>query len=67
MARTALPPDRRLRSLHQVADYLGLNERTVRQHIAAGHFPAYRLGTGPKAPIRIDLADVEAWLTGGAR
>lgn len=65
MARSTVPtvkPQRRLRSLAFVAEYLNVDERTVRRWIAAGHFKAYRLGNGPKAPVRIDLAGVESFL-----
>ena len=36
-------PQRQLRSLTFVAEYLGVDERTVRRYVAAGHLKAYRL------------------------
>ena len=59
----ATPTARRLRSLQFVADYLDVDERSVRRYIARGQLKAYRLGTGPKSTVRLDLADVEAFVT----
>lgn len=56
-------PQLRLRSLAFVAEYLDVSERTVRRYIAAGHLKAYRLGRGPTATIRLDLNDVENFVT----
>lgn len=53
------PPELRLRSLAKVAQYLDLDERSVRRYINQGHLKAYRLGTGPRATIRVDLNEVE--------
>ena len=49
---------RRLRSLRFVAEYLDVDERSVRRYIARGQLKAYRLGTGPKSTVRVDLADL---------
>jgi excisionase family DNA binding protein len=38
------------------------SERTVRDKINSGQLPAVKIGTGPRAPIRIDRAELEQWL-----
>lgn len=47
-------------SITQAAEILGLGNLAVRRRIARGELAAYRLGTGPRAPIRLDLAEVVA-------
>jgi excisionase family DNA binding protein len=59
-------PPRRLRSIVFVAQYLAVDERTVRRYIASGRLPAYRLGRGPNSTIRVDLTDVENFITEAA-
>lgn len=54
----------------EAADYLGISPRTLRNYIAEGKLPAYRLGG--KRTMRLDRADLDALLrpiptTGGAR
>ena len=39
--------------------------RVVRDKIARGELPAVRIGTGPRAPLRVDRAEIEAWLERG--
>jgi hypothetical protein len=34
----------------------------VRDKIASGALPAIKIGTGPRAPIRVDRAELEEWL-----
>lgn len=53
-------PNGRLRTVAEVADYLGVKVSFVREH--AAEMGAKRLGQGSKAPLRFDLADVEKWL-----
>lgn len=50
---------RRIGSLADAAESLGVNERTVRRYIADGRLTAFRLG--PRL-VRVDLAEVEAML-----
>jgi excisionase family DNA binding protein len=50
---------RRYASLAKAAVYADCNERTLRRHIAAGDLTGYRLGR----VIRIDLNELDAWLT----
>jgi excisionase family DNA binding protein len=52
---------RHLLTLDQVAERLGVSRRTVERKIAAGEIPALRLG-GARSPLRIDEAELEAWL-----
>ena len=54
-----------LLTVAEVARRLQQSERTVRDKIASGALPAIRIGTGPRAPIRVDLAELEAWLKRG--
>jgi len=50
---------RRLLSLGDAAEYLGVNERTLRRMISAGDLPAYRLGS---KTIRVDAQDIDDML-----
>jgi excisionase family DNA binding protein len=47
----------------EVADRLSVSVRTVRRRIDLGEIPAVRLGSGPQPPVRVDPADLEAWLS----
>jgi excisionase family DNA binding protein len=50
---------RRLVPLDLAAKYLGCTERTVRNYISAGHFPAYRV---PRSRgLLVSLDEVDAW------
>ena len=55
--------EHRLLTVGEVALRLRQSERTVRDKIAAGALPAIRIGEGPRAPIRIPEAELEAWLS----
>jgi excisionase family DNA binding protein len=46
----------------QVARALAVAPKTIRRRISSGELPAVRLGHGPKAPVRIDRADVQEML-----
>jgi excisionase family DNA binding protein len=59
-ARKRVEPRRWLTQL-EVAEYLGVTDRTVRNYIARGDLPAHRV-RGSRL-LRIDLHDVEALLT----
>lgn len=51
---------RQLVSINQVAEYLGCTDRTVRNYIKQGFFPAYRI---PRTRgVRLDLSEVDAAL-----
>jgi excisionase family DNA binding protein len=47
---------RRYASLDEAADYIGVNEKTIRRHIAAGRITGYRLGN---RLVRIDLNELD--------
>lgn len=57
---------RRLDSIPNAAEYIGVNPKTIRRWIAAGRLSAYRLG--PRL-IKVDLDQLDAMLQpiGGAR
>jgi excisionase family DNA binding protein len=50
-------PHRRYATIRQAAEYLAVNERTVRDMIADGRITGYR--NGPRL-IRVDLNDIDA-------
>jgi excisionase family DNA binding protein len=50
---------RRLESIPQAADYLGVSAKTIRRYIAAGRVAGYR--AGPRL-IRVDLNELDAML-----
>jgi excisionase family DNA binding protein len=56
---------RRLLTVDQVAERLGVSRRTVERKIAAGEIPALRLG-GRRSPLRVDERELERWLYGEA-
>jgi excisionase family DNA binding protein len=56
-----------LLTVGEVAFRLRQSERTVRDKIAAGDLPALKIGSGPRAPIRVDSAELERWLYGVPR
>jgi excisionase family DNA binding protein len=55
---------RRLLTVKQVADRLGLSTKQVRRRIAAGDLPAIRLGPEPRAHVRVDPAELERYVYG---
>jgi excisionase family DNA binding protein len=44
------------------ADYLGVSDQTVRKMIGRGDLTAYKVGTGARPPIRVDLNQIDAEL-----
>jgi excisionase family DNA binding protein len=52
----------RLLTVGEVALKLRQSERTVRDKIACGDLPALRVGSGPRAPIRVPADELDAWL-----
>ncbi len=54
---------RTLLSPAEVAVRLGVSIATVRRHIRAGRFPAYRLGPEGSA-VRLDWEEIQEWLRG---
>jgi excisionase family DNA binding protein len=51
-----------LLTVGEVALRLRQSPRSVREKINAGEIPAVKIGSGPKAPIRVDAGELEAWL-----
>jgi excisionase family DNA binding protein len=49
----------KLLRVDQVARRLGVSSQTVRRRISSGDLPALKLGSGPKAPIRVDSVELE--------
>ena len=52
----------RLLTVCEVALTLRQSERTVRDKIASGDLRGVRIGSGPRAPIRVDAAELEAFI-----
>jgi excisionase family DNA binding protein len=48
--------------VNEAAKRLNVHPRTVRKYISSGLLPAYKLGPGEKAPVRIDVADLERFM-----
>lgn len=46
--------------LSVAADYFGVSEKTLRRGIAAGEYPARRMGASPGSAIRVKLSEIEA-------
>jgi excisionase family DNA binding protein len=52
----------RLLTVGEVALTLRQSERTVRDKIASGDLRGVRIGSGPRAPIRVEAAELEAFI-----
>ena len=52
----------RLLTVREVAATLRQSERTVREKVASGTLPAVRIGSGPRAPIRVDADELERFI-----
>jgi excisionase family DNA binding protein len=50
----------RLLTVREVALTLRQSERTVRDKIASGDLSAVRIGSGPRAPLRVDAEELAA-------
>jgi hypothetical protein len=46
----------------QVARRPKQSEEVVRRKACSGELPAFRLGSGPRAPLRFDAAELAEWL-----
>lgn len=51
-----------LLTVPQVAERLQLSASAIYQKVERGEIPAVKLGPGPKAPVRIDADELDAWL-----
>jgi excisionase family DNA binding protein len=56
-----MEPGRLLR-ISEVAERLGVHDRTVRRLINTGEIAAVKLGHGKRSPIRVPADELEAWL-----
>jgi excisionase family DNA binding protein len=54
--------DEQLLTIPEAAARLRQTPGTIRRKIREGQLPALRLGTGPRAPFRIDALELEAFL-----
>lgn len=54
-------------TVNQVADLLRMSRGSVRRRIAAGELDVVRVGTGPRAPIRIASGDLADYLERATR
>jgi excisionase family DNA binding protein len=56
-----------LLTVRDVADQLGVSERSVRRYIHDRKLWAVKLGDGPQAPVRVEPAELERFVAKGAR
>jgi excisionase family DNA binding protein len=56
-----------LLNVRDVADQLGVSERTVRRYIGDNKLRVVKLGDGPQAPVRVAPVEVERFLERGVR
>ena len=59
---TTHDPARPLLTVSEVADRLRVSVKTVRRRIESGELPAVRIGTGIRAPVRVDGDALDALL-----
>jgi excisionase family DNA binding protein len=59
MSHTDVAP--RLLTINDVAQLLGVSQRTVQRWVSDGRLPAIQLG-GRRAPVRVDAAGLRQWL-----
>jgi excisionase family DNA binding protein len=58
---TLIDVHRRLLSVAEVAERLGVSRRTVQRKIRDGTIPSYQLG-GKRTAVRVDAFELEEWL-----
>jgi excisionase family DNA binding protein len=51
-----------LLTVEETAVRLRQSPGTVRRKIREGQLPALRIGTGPRAPLRVNSVELERWL-----
>ena len=56
----------KLLTVDQVAARLQVSKWSVYRRVAEGQLPAVKLGAGPRAPIRVDADELEAFVYGEA-
>lgn len=52
----------KLLGYNEVSGLLGLSIKTLQFWVAAGYIPHFKLGDGPKAPVRFIESDIINWL-----
>jgi excisionase family DNA binding protein len=52
----------RLLTAKEVGARLGVSAKTARRMAYDGRLPAIKLGRSPKAPLRFDVDELDAWL-----
>jgi excisionase family DNA binding protein len=62
MMEQVAAPD--LLRIPEVAAFLRCTEEVVRRKIRSGELPGVRLGSGPRAPLRVPADELERWLAG---
>ena len=50
-----------LLTVQETAERLAQSPVTVRRKIRLGEVPAVRVGTGPRAPLRVDERELQEW------
>lgn len=48
--------------VQQAAQYLRISPTTLYNWVQAKRLPCFRLGTGPRAPIRFKVADLDGYM-----
>ena len=48
--------------MNETAARLRVSRKTIRRMLDDGRLEAFRLGTGPKAHVRVDEAALDRWL-----
>ena len=61
---TTHDPARPLLTVPEVADHLRVSVKTVRRRIESGELPTLRIGSGTRAPVRVDEAALDELLHG---
>ena len=52
----------KLLTVDEAAAKLRVSRWSISRRVASGEIPALRVGSGPRAPIRIDEHELQAWL-----
>ena len=61
----SITAEQRYLTPREVAEVLRTSRKTIYRKIASGELPSIRLGAGPRAAVRIDPSDLDAYLERG--
>lgn len=61
-----LDEPQKLLTVKEVAQRLGQSRFTIYRKIERGELPAVRIGAGVQAPLRVDVAELDAFVYGQA-